>query len=464
MESKSNLHLKLACIALILWATSLILPGFMVGQHSEPMSGISILLLGLFFGWLTMGWAVYANLFFIYAAIRLLANKVPSISLIIMAILSLTIIGFKGIPRDEGTGVILPVVGWGWGVVLWYMSQVILCLSALVRANKIQNKTVYASFAFLFLFLISILTMRYTQWSSFNTQERELFLPYGMAYSKMQACGTSFTWIDKPIVPANSVIRLNIEDSLFKNPPGIKLPKLNNLLENGFVWRWYDMPYQSKIDFAVIEPHPMKPDFILTAIRTDKGAKIYVTNTNTGEIIYTQNLKEPKSWPGRGKYFCPYSTSSYWSNLDKGYDTAIYNALTYPKNYSRLPVHKDDLIEKCDIQKSSTIREKDIYEWDGNILKIGYNQLYYSGLCSNNYAARVTISGPEDNSWHEPIVWLHDRKTKKPIALFNSHRACRYKDKCELKGDIDIYSIHIKSDKELEVSTSLGILTGNAWP
>ena len=460
---KNNLHTKLAIASLLLWVASLMLPGFMVGQRSEPMIGGSILLWGIVFGWLTMGWAVYANIFYIYAAIKTLSSKIPSTSLLLMVLFSLTIFLFKGVPRDEGTGVTLPIVGWGWGVVLWYLSQILICLSALNKAKKISAKTVHSCLAIAALALIIIFSFRYSQWKSFNTQERGLFLSQGIAFSKMQPCNVSYNRVDAPLISHGSSIALEIEDNLLKSSPGIYIPKLNNILRGEAVWTWYAWPhYPSMNDIAVLKRGQNIADYVLSASRVEDGAEIKVINTKTHKIIHTQSLRKPKSWPGRGSYFCPYSARGYWSGLQEGYDTAIYNALTPPNEDKPIPILTEDLLEKCNLGDTYISNDKEVHDWDGDALGFRLRQIDKTGFCSKHYAARVTMSGPKNNSWFGAGIWLHDRQTKQPIMLFSSNNSCGLRDYCERKQNIDIYSVHIKNKTQIEVKTSIGNFTSYA--
>ena len=123
----------LAC-AVLLWLVSLALPGFTVARSPEPWPGARNLGYGLVFGWLCRGWAVYANIFFFVAVLQLFRGKLPIVSTATMVVLAFTLPLFNGVPRDEGTGVILPVESWGLGAGLWLASLLALAVAVAVRA------------------------------------------------------------------------------------------------------------------------------------------------------------------------------------------------------------------------------------------------------------------------------------------------------------------------------------------
>ena len=125
----------LLAAASIAWLASLALTGFVVEPATEPWFGARVLTYGLLFGWLCHGWAVYANLFFLLAAARLFAGRVPVASTVIMLAFVATLPLFKGVPRDEGSGTILPLVSWGLGTFLWLGSFGLL-VSALVAQMR----------------------------------------------------------------------------------------------------------------------------------------------------------------------------------------------------------------------------------------------------------------------------------------------------------------------------------------
>jgi hypothetical protein len=124
-----------------LWLVSLALPGFIVQGRTEVWNGGNILWLGLLFGWAVLGFAVYANLFFVPVAIRLFLGKRPTIAVGLMLVLAATLPFFRGVIADEGSGAVLPVVSWGWGAVLWIVAIVLLALAAAVRAGRAAATT-----------------------------------------------------------------------------------------------------------------------------------------------------------------------------------------------------------------------------------------------------------------------------------------------------------------------------------
>jgi hypothetical protein len=124
--------------AIVLWAVSLLLPAFSVhpsgpGGWGGQWMGFQVLLYGLFLGFLCNGWAAYANIFFIICATRLSLKKAPFISLSLMLLCASTLISFKGVPRDEGTGVILEVTHWQIGAFVWAGALLTMAVAVLAQ-------------------------------------------------------------------------------------------------------------------------------------------------------------------------------------------------------------------------------------------------------------------------------------------------------------------------------------------
>lgn len=119
----------------IAWLVSLTLPGFVVNPSPEPWFGARILGYGLAFGWLCNGWAVYANIFFIYGLARLLLGA-ASVPAAIAAIgLAATLPLFTDLPHGS-SGASLPVLGWGSGVAFWLAALLLLFVATLLRSSS----------------------------------------------------------------------------------------------------------------------------------------------------------------------------------------------------------------------------------------------------------------------------------------------------------------------------------------
>ena len=128
------MSIVLACVAIALWAVSLFNVGFRVGPDSVPWYGGKICMYGVLFGWAFGGWAAYANIWFVVAVARCIAGHVPGISSALMLILAATTPLFKGVPRDEATGVVLRVVAWGPGLTLWLIAMGVLMLAVFLQS------------------------------------------------------------------------------------------------------------------------------------------------------------------------------------------------------------------------------------------------------------------------------------------------------------------------------------------
>lgn len=124
---------SLVLASAVAWLISLLLPGFSLGPDRDIWLGGQILFAGLLFGWGFGGWAVYANIFFVIAVVRLLMGKVPMKSALGAVLLAATVPLFKGVPRDEGTGIMLTVQSWGAGAALWLFSIVTVLLAVVIQ-------------------------------------------------------------------------------------------------------------------------------------------------------------------------------------------------------------------------------------------------------------------------------------------------------------------------------------------
>jgi hypothetical protein len=116
------------------WLLSLLLPAFSIEPSGEVWHGRRVLFEGLLFGWTCQGWAVYANVFFVVAIVRLLMGKAPVVSAVAVLLLVATLPLFKGVPRDEATGTILAVQNWGAGAAVWLLSLAMILLAIILRA------------------------------------------------------------------------------------------------------------------------------------------------------------------------------------------------------------------------------------------------------------------------------------------------------------------------------------------
>jgi hypothetical protein len=128
----------LSVAALALWFCSLALP-CLVFRSGETWTGGQILLMG-WLGVLQANIAWFANFFFWYGIICLLSGKVPIVTAILAVLLSLDTFLLPGLPRWMGEGGPRhhPVIGYGWGTVLWFLSIFLMLVAVGVKQREIN--------------------------------------------------------------------------------------------------------------------------------------------------------------------------------------------------------------------------------------------------------------------------------------------------------------------------------------
>ncbi len=130
---------RLTFIALILWMASLALPGLVF--YDRPLFGIEILILG-WLGPLFLNFAWYANLFFLYACLKLIGTrKNTSISIIIATLLATDAFWFRKLVLDEGGGA-SDLYGYGFGILAWLVAIFLILIAAGIRAKELQGQRI----------------------------------------------------------------------------------------------------------------------------------------------------------------------------------------------------------------------------------------------------------------------------------------------------------------------------------
>lgn len=452
---------KITHIAVLTWLISLALPGFSVESSSEIWFGYLILLTGLMFGWLVNGWAVYANLFFVFAMFRLYTGKMPSISVYAMLVLTALLPLFSGVIRDSGSGYILPVVSWGWGAVFWVISILLLACAAAVRA-EVLSKQGLRNVALVIVTVLAIIPyIHHRQLSSANEQERDIYFSRGMAFTIAPLCDVPLVWPTAQVVPSDEVVAFDISPELKSGKNGkpvLSLPTLANFHENGFDWVTFREPMTSsntvKVRYSAKSSH-----LILQAKETSEGAIIRLLDEATKMPLYEQRLKT-KILPGGRSVFCPGSSEQISGGRTKGYDSAVLYALGQSSgqkiNYDPLLAETADL--SCNLGADNIDGIDGLRMWDGRHV-ILYPESIRSriGFCSDSYISQVYVanfSGANLNDF-SLVVQIYDRKTLRPLANYYDGRSCGRECK---DADRDIIKRVRISDGAAIVETTLGEL------
>ncbi|NHZ66024.1 hypothetical protein [Massilia genomosp. 1] len=460
-EQSSDIFSKrLTYAACGLWLMSLALPGFMVDSRAEPLFGGMILLLGILFGWAVHGWSAYANIFFLVAAVALFSGRRPRGSVLTMLALAATLPLFKGVIQDAGSGAILPVVGWGWGAVLWIFSLILLTTAAATRTQLLSLLGARVVLGLLLVSLVAAAGFHLNQRSAVNSQERSLYLSGGMAFTRVPPCDLPLTSVDAPLLPHNAIVALDVDPDLVNvagGTPYLWLPKLPNYQNSDFAWVTFRDPVISggevMVRFAI---RPDRP--VLQARKTEQGAVLRLLSSASGPVLYEQELKVTSTLRGRPLY-CPMSTQIF-TGLRVGYDTNILRAV----GQEYVAPRPEKLVEEearipCNLSAEDKDGMEGLRDWDGRQVILQPESVRARpGFCSDTYIVLTDISdysagGLKDLS---PVAQVFDRKTLRPLATFNDGRVCP-KVSCEEAPRETARGVRV-SDAQIIVETTSGDL------
>lgn len=187
----AKLHIEptyLAIVALCLWFFSLFFPGFKHGFGGETLNGIYILLLGIPFGWMSNGWAVYANLFFISVFFKVISEKKPVWSVLFMVGFAATLPLCNEILVNENGGM-SPVTAWGWGAIIWIEALILMTCASLLQKGIINSRGFWLSGVLVFAVFLGAYQLHLRHLQQANEQEKSLFLNGKMAFMTLDPCG-----------------------------------------------------------------------------------------------------------------------------------------------------------------------------------------------------------------------------------------------------------------------------------
>lgn len=437
------------------WVMSLILPGFNVAGQADSIWGYQILLFGMVFGPGVGGWAVYANVFFLFAAFKLKVGKTPIASIWLMLLLTATLPFFRGAMLNEGGAGISPVVSWGWGFVLWLFAILSLASVAAYQARVVSRTGMrvlaYAAVTIsLGIGCLSIVQRLYA-----NEQERDVYLPVGMAFTQVEFCGIPVSMPLEPVIPPGELIRLDIEPKLLAHGgelPRLELPKLLRYEEDGFDWVSYREVNSSYVVLTVREPAKPKR-FVLQGRQTDEGAAIRLIDAKTNSTLYEQRLKI-RPLKGGGSMYCPASGTS------KGYMNAITRAVGQhlAERYPKETLKNETGRIACSLGSDYIDGTKDdegLLSWDGRVVNLSKSLRSRVGFCSESYIGLLYVSenataGPLRLS---PVVILYDRKSLRPLAAFNDGIACPLREKCPESSKDILLGFRIEGDTANVITT-----------
>lgn len=325
VHASPNFAYSLTLVACAAWCLSLALPGFMVASQARPYWGIEILFFGILFGWAVGGWAAYANLFFCAAALMLISGRSPRWTILPMLALACTLPAFKGVFRDEGSMLVLPVLSWGWGALAWLISLGLLSIAAANRAGLITafGAKTLLPFAGLFVLAGSVLHLRQNAWA--NDQERDSFLSPSMVFTRAEYCRMPLTRVGTPLLAPGTVVTLDIDPRLTTEEPYLSLPSMQHYTLSEEARNAFFEPHpQQGSDWANQPPRVDSP--ILQARRLEKGAVLRLLSGQTGKVLYEQKFNIVRH--GDRQLLCPFAAQGSWvTGLKTGFDLELLRAI-----------------------------------------------------------------------------------------------------------------------------------------
>ncbi|MDR2186678.1 MAG: exosortase/archaeosortase family protein [Azonexus sp.] len=471
-DQQERLKWLLWWAALACWFVSLGLPGFFV-EGAGVYSGLEILLLGLRFGWLVNGWAVYANVFFpvllVSAAMR--RKRIPLalvvVSIVLMLLLAASLPLFAGVPVSTGGWNILghkiiPVSSWGWGAVVWLTALLLAVAAVGLEERWLRGGFVIGGLLGLVGIYIAVVVFHEQQWSTANSQERELYLESGMAFTVIPLCGAELTWPEGPLVATGEIPELDIDPALqAKEPPYLELPDLEHYQSNGFEWIWNGGgQFYNDHFIKVRSPASQPPRYTLQAKPVGhSGAVVRLIENATGQVLYEQKLNRQPQRVGQDYFidqYCP-NEMTYNNNFyadPRNYTKAVLRVLgqtgePIAATDAQRQLREETAQQPCDMGTEDIDGIKGLRTWDGRqaILEVLQEQdmIYVredkrnevrdetnealrqrKGFCSDNYIVLAINRGkPSSERYvHRGEINIFDRHTLRPLRSFRS-KECR---------------------------------------
>lgn len=437
--------------ALVLWLASLALPGFLLSGHDAPKFGYEVLLVGFFFGWAVCGWAVYANLAFVYATVALDKGRSPTRAVGLMLALTATLPFFVGVPRNEGNPTPVPVASWGWGVVVWVAAIVLLALAWAVATGRCSLRTAKWAIAGLAASLVGVVGVHAWQWREANAQERATTLALGQAFTTSPLCRIAVTEVSGPLIAQGKMIAL--EGAAGATGPGN--------------WGWEPAGYVELgvfqldgVTWAAPSAHlnvqvPVRADSpVLRVDRTEAEAVMTIRASVGGPVVYEQRFERLAIRGGRNR-FCPASASELPGHEDLGYDTHLRRALgpiskLQPRPF---PEAAETAMPSCPLGPRADNLIGSPRVWDGRTVRIlGEDLEAGEGFCSRSHLGLLRIR-TEDGALPDgraparaSVVQLavFDRDNLSWRTWFIGRLPCDAPD-CRLLKPEDVEAIEIRS-------------------
>lgn len=315
---------RIAVAAALLWLVSLMLPGYLTEADTDGHSGLKILLAGIPFGWITTGYAVYANVFFLLAVPQLWVGRIPWFSAVMMIGFAASIVLFRG-HQGLGTGM-SHLTSWGWGAFVW-LSAIACAASAVFVLIGGPARFVGAVILCAPPAVLAYIAPDYiTNYRNANVQERASTHSISMLYPLVEICGAQLTWPVEAIVRPDEAISLDLPPRLTNfdyDHALLYLPDLVPYEHDGFRWT-RDKSASSRKDLAKSPATGTR--FTLKARGLDGGALLELVENATGKTVYSQSFRPYREVIHNNLILCPHSGGFIGSTLPTPH-TAIATAL-----------------------------------------------------------------------------------------------------------------------------------------
>ncbi len=404
-------------LAIVFWCASLVVPAIMFEGQSYFL-GWHVLVFGMAFGWLCNGWAVYANLFFLIAFIRLLHHKTPWISSLLMLGLAALLPLFSGAPANEGTDVIDAVVSWGLGAVFWMTAMYFIVAAVIARHLRISVVAGVVTSVAILLLVYVILCVNYLNVRKLaNDQEREMYLSKGMMLPVVKMSGVPFKFPRGNPELKNEIVTLKVDAALKsgdENTPKLFIPKIVNYREDGY--QWITAPLLGGGSLT-LRTKSEDESIILEITKNPPGVLVRIFNVKTNKEFFRQQLRILNR--NHSRFYYPLATRN---GVEKGYDSAILRVLGRDKNVSaetkshRVSIEGDFGNISCNVNKFDDANGFSV--WDNREVVfepslIAKNQ----GICSERYMYLIGLVWKSTKE-AAPFVRVFDRRSLSHVASY----------------------------------------------
>ena len=316
---KASIDLKLSSkilsiLAFLTWICSTLLIGFALYSGEERIPGYLL----LFMGWLSplaLNFAWLANIFFLYGFSRLVIGKPAVKSSVLAVFFSFDTFRLSEFPTGPGS---TAIYGYGWGVVLWFLSLFLLLSAAGTQQYETthiptdRNDTDLGWLRFAGFALCGIALGLSVYWSIrdrklANADEQHRLI--GLAFKRGSVCGDTVPSVQNPIRnfsgPLEIVFDINIVYGAYP------FTKIKTLLDWGVpVVRMgnTDYSFETTPDGAILTsvPASAKPTAILYVEENTNSEDIHakLVDANSGRTVFDQIWKR-ENLPVNNDFYCP---------------------------------------------------------------------------------------------------------------------------------------------------------------